>query len=130
MKAYTVIILMLLAFAGMGFHYSYSCEWKAPESADQIKNPLKGDQKAVAAGETLFMQQCAVCHGNKGKGNGVAGASLNPKPANFWKDCVQQQSDGALYWKLNEGRGPMPSFSHLTEEQKWELVHFIRTFKK
>ncbi len=128
MKTIMILIIPALLFS-MSFDY-YSCEWKAPASADQIKNPLKGNQESVERGKALFLQQCAVCHGNKGKGDGVAGASLNPKPANFWLDCVQAQSDGAIYWKRNNGKGPMPSFSHLTENQKWDLVNFIRTFRK
>jgi len=41
---------------------------------------------------------------------------------------VQQQSDGALFWKItngNLGRG-MPSFSALPEAQRWQLVLFLR----
>jgi mono/diheme cytochrome c family protein len=41
---------------------------------------------------------------------------------------VQQQSDGALFYKITEGRGPMPSFkTTLTEQQRWDVVNHIRT---
>jgi len=45
--------------------------------------------------------------------------------------AVQQQSDGALFWKITNGntdRG-MPSFSRLPELQRWQLVLYLRTLK-
>ena len=41
---------------------------------------LKGD---AAKGEPQFKNMCVACHGEKGDGNGPAGAALNPKPGNF-----------------------------------------------
>ena len=74
---------------------------------------------------------CAICHGNYGKGDGMAGSSLTPRPTNFTISKVQAQSDGALYWKLTEGRAPMASYKTiLKKEQRWQLVNYIRTFKK
>ncbi len=105
--------------------------WVAPESANKLVNPLKGNPSATAAGKKLFGQLCAICHGKKGKGDGVAGMSLKPRPSNFTQDVVQLQTDGAIFWKLSEGKPPMaPYKSTLTEEQRWQLVNYIRSFKK
>jgi len=44
---------------------------------------------------------------------------------------VQEQSDGALFWKITNGnpdRG-MPSFSRLPELQRWQLVLYLRRLK-
>ena len=101
--------------------------WKAPASANTYKNPYAGKTAATAAGKTLYGQMCAVCHGDKGKGDGIAGMTLNPRPANFKKSEVQAQTDGALYWKITEGRAPMATYKDaLTEEQRWQLVNYIR----
>ena len=82
-------------------------------------------------GKKLYNQMCAVCHGAKGKGDGVAGAALNPKPTNFTSASVQAQTDGAIFWKITEGRSPMASYKTiLKEEQRWQLVNYLRTFKK
>ncbi|MBL1280099.1 MAG: c-type cytochrome [Fluviicola sp.] len=105
--------------------------WIAPASANKLKNPYKGSASATAKGKKLFKQMCAICHGNYGKGDGMAGASLTPRPTNFHIAKVQNQSDGAIFWKLTEGRAPMASYKTiLTKEQRWQLVSFIRTFKK
>jgi mono/diheme cytochrome c family protein len=105
--------------------------WEAPASANNLKNPLKGNDKATQAGKKLYTQLCSICHGNKGKGDGVAGMALKPRPANLAKDIVQKQTDGAIYWKITEGRAPMAAYkASLTDEQRWQLVNYIRSLKK
>jgi mono/diheme cytochrome c family protein len=47
------------------------------------KNPLKASAENIAAGKALFMQNCAVCHGPKGAGDGEGGKALNPPPGNL-----------------------------------------------
>jgi len=105
--------------------------WVAPESADTLKNPFKGDKKATEAGKKIYAQLCAVCHGNSGKGDGIAGMSLKPRPADLTSETVQKQSDGAIFWKITTGRPPMASYkATLTDEQRWQVVNYIRTFRK
>jgi len=105
--------------------------WVAPKSADAIENPLKGNSDAIKKGKKLFTSMCVICHGTKGKGDGVAGAALSPRPANFTSKKVQAQTDGALFWKLTNGNSPMAAYKDmLTKEQRWQLVNYLRTFKK
>ena len=106
-------------------------EWKAPASANSLKNPVKGNDTATEAGKKLYKKMCAICHGNSGKGDGLAGMSLSPRPSNFSTEKIQSQSDGAIFWKLTEGRPPMASYKNiLNEGQRWQLVNYIRTLKK
>ena len=106
-------------------------EWNAPPKADLLINPLKGNVAATEAGKKTFNQLCAMCHGEKGKGDGLAGLALKPRPANYTLAKTQQQSDGVLFWKMTEGRPPMASYKTiLTETQRWQLVNYLRTFKK
>lgn len=105
-------------------------KWVAPASADKIQNPLKGDAKAAASGKRTYKMLCFVCHGPKGKGDGMAGAGLTPKPTNFTTEEFQTQTDGAIYWKITEGRTPMASYkTALPEKKRWELVNYLRTLK-
>jgi len=105
--------------------------WVAPVWADTIKNPLKGNLKSIDEGKKLYAQNCGVCHGDKGKGDGIAAAGLNPKPANHTSEKVQAQSDGAIFWKMTTGRPPMASYAQtFSVTQRWQLVNYIRTLSK
>lgn len=108
-----------------------SGKWVAPAWADTLENPFSGDQKATEAGKKIYAQLCAICHGAKGKGDGIAGMSLKPRPANLTSEDVQKQSDGAIFWKITTGKPPMASYkASLTDEQRWQLVNYIRTFRQ
>jgi len=103
--------------------------WVAPEAARKVKNPIKPTPTGLKAAEKQFQSTCADCHGPKGTGDGAAGKSLNPKPANFTDAKVMSQAtDGELFWKIGTGRGPMPSWKdQLSVTLRWQLVNYIRT---
>lgn len=119
-----IITSILFLFLALNSYSQRS--WEAPEGMDTIRNPIK--EATADAGKKLFNAQCSVCHGPKGKGDGIAGASLKPTPADLGSEEVQSQKDGVLFWKISEGRAPMPSYRHLlSEDQRWKLVNYIRT---
>jgi mono/diheme cytochrome c family protein len=101
-------------------------EWKAPADAKATKNPEKGTDLGKKSVET----NCVPCHGPSGKGDGPAAAALNPKPANWTSDKVKKESDGELFWKISNGRGPMPPWKHLPDKERWQIVNYIRTLQK
>ena len=122
---------LTLSFVGilsiMSFAFRQRPPWVAPPSADKIVNPLKGNAAATAEGKKLYAQRCAVCHGVKGKGDGIAAAGLHPRPADHTSARVQAQTDGAIFWKMTNGNPPMAAYKTvLTEKQRWELVNYIR----
>ncbi len=104
--------------------------WVAPAAEKAKKNPLPAGAKAVEQGKKLAQLNCVACHGPGGKGDGAAAAALNPKPADWTSKKVQDESDGELFWKISNGRGAMPPWRHLPENERWALIHFIRSLKK
>ena len=105
--------------------------WLAPASTDSIKNPLPVTQESISKGEELYNMYCFSCHGDTGYGDGPAGGSMGVRPANFHDQRVIKQKDGALFWKLTNGKGNMPPFKEaLTEEQRWQLIVFLRELGK
>lgn len=109
-------------------------EWKAPAEAKAVKNPRADKRKdKKEMGETkakVVDTNCVPCHGPSGKGDGPAAAALPTKPADWTSARVQSETDGELFWKISNGRGPMPPWKHLSEKDRWDLVNYIRTLKK
>ena len=104
--------------------------WVAPAAEKAKKNPLANDKKAAEQGEKVAKINCASCHGVSGKGDGAAAVALNPKPADWTASRVQGEADGELFWKISNGRGAMPPWKHLSENDRWSLIRYIRTLKK
>ena len=105
--------------------------WLAPESAKEISNPIESNKSSIKKGAAIFKTRCTVCHGNEGHGDGPGGKALNPKPADFSKDKVQNQTDGEIFWKITNGKGAMIKWeSILSEEERWQLVNYVRSLKE
>jgi mono/diheme cytochrome c family protein len=103
-------------------------EWTAPSRSARKKNPVPADEKSLAVGKQLYTKECQSCHGVTGKGDGPAAGDLKVSPGNLTDPKMWQQTDGALFWKITEGKKPMPSMEKTwTEEQRWHVVNYIRT---
>lgn len=127
----TITAVSVMFFLLAGFNSLAQEKWVAPASADKITNPLKGDANAAANGQKLYKVLCVICHGAKGKGDGAAGAGLTPTPTNLTTAEFQSQTDGAIFWKMKEGRPPMASYeTSIPENKRWEIINYIRTLKK
>lgn len=101
--------------------------WEAPAAEKAKQNPLPANAATIAQGKKAADVNCASCHGAKGKGDGAAAAALNPKPADWTSKKVQAESDGEIFWKISTGRGAMPSWKFLPENDRWALVRYIRS---
>lgn len=102
-----------------------------PEEADAMLNPIQADDESLAAGAALYAANCVVCHGETGQGDGPTAKELEKKPADLHADHVQDNSDGALFHIISHGRPdtPMPAWEDvLSEEERWHVVNFLRTF--
>ena len=103
----------------------------APAWADTIKNPIGTSEEIVSRGEELYNLYCFACHGETGYGDGAAGGAMGVKPANFHDPKFIKQKDGAIYGKLTNGKGNMPPFKDiLQEEQRWQLIAYLKEFGK
>ena len=92
-------------------------------------SPVKYGSLPIAQGEPLFAQNCAMCHGPYGYGDGPLAASLPIKPANLTEEHLFHHGEGTLYWWISHGIAgtPMPAFrSVLRPTQRWDLLAFLR----
>ena len=124
-------VLLFISFFIHNDSKAQSKIWVVPKEADNVKNPLAGNTAVLKSAKLLYTTYCGPCHGDKGKGDGVAAAGLPTKPADHSSPNVQKQTDGALFWMMSEGRNPMPTYkAALTDNQRWELVNYIRSLAK
>ena len=123
-----VVLLLVVGAGGPVSTVAYAqAPWVAPAAEKAKKNPLPSDKKTVEQGEKIAKVNCVSCHGNKGKGDGVAAVALNPKPADWTSSRVQDETDGEIFWKITTGRAAMPSWRHLPENDRWAVVRYIRS---
>jgi mono/diheme cytochrome c family protein len=103
-------------------------KWTAPARASAKKNPVAANETSIALGKKIYERQCLACHGPKGTGDGPMAAHLDKRPGNLSSPKLWEQSDGALFWKVNEGHRPMPTFKHImSDEERWPVINYIRT---
>lgn len=127
MKRAGILLAMLASLVALvaaeNNAYTPDPQWQAPAAAAAKENPLAARGDAAAGGRKLFARHCTECHGSDGSGLRRA--------ANLRLPAVQQQSDGALFWKISNGnsRRGMPSFSGLPEMQRWQVVLYLRSFR-
>jgi mono/diheme cytochrome c family protein len=109
---------LLFAAAGDGL-------WmiKVPDKARVKQNPFSGQAAAVAAGAKLYRQNCASCHGGDASG-------IDNRPS-LHSERVRAASPGELEWLLKNGsmRNGMPSWSRLPEQQRWQIVSYLKSLQ-
>jgi len=133
-SARNIAILLVILFA-LAFYVAFTAYnrsvWILPPEAKLVKNPLTLDA-AVAAKKILpvYLDKCAECHGETGKGDGPQAKMYDPRPR-MLTDAphLSTVTDGELYYVITEGHKPMPSYKKkLTDEQRWQLVMLVRFF--
>ncbi len=110
----------------------------APGNFLNMVNPLPFNEKSFKSGEKLYLEQakpiaCIFCHGVKGNGEGDPDFESTPPARNF--SCAQtmkQLPDGQLFWIIRNGspNTSMFAFSNFSDDQIWQLIHYIRQFSK
>ncbi len=95
----------------------------------------KGD---IALGRALYQNECVICHGAVGNGDGPAARFLDPRPRDFTRGIFKIRStpflatDEDLFRTITRGIPGtlMPSFEHLTDDERWNLVAYVKSFAK
>ena len=128
------VLVLLLAACGGG-NSADKAEDKVPDQYVNQTNPFKGKADAADAGKAIFAANCASCHGDSGKGDGPAGATLNPKPADL-SEPAKNDTDGEILWHVAEGSAAgepgsaMPAWKGtLTQDQIWQVITYLQTLK-
>jgi putative copper resistance protein D len=85
---------------------------------------------SIARGAAVYVENCALCHGASGRGDGPAAAGLRVRPADLTAPHLFAHTPGDLFWQVGHGGdedGAMPGFAEvMTSRQRWDVVNFIR----
>lgn len=133
MKTFKQVIFtsfIMLALVGIA-NAQKAKPWDAPEKFKTMKNAVKADDASINAGKALYNKNCASCHGKAGLGDGPKAKGLDTFPGDFSKADFQKQTDGELFFKTKAGRNEMPKYEgKIDDEGIWQMVNYMRTFKK
>jgi mono/diheme cytochrome c family protein len=80
---------------------------------------------SLANGHRYFQQNCAVCHGDGGVGNGPATKYGVPGISIIY-DGTKARTDGYIYGMMRNGRGIMPNYNRIEEPDRWDVVNYVR----
>ncbi len=124
------VLLALLAPIGCG-------KDPAPSPAPTAPAPAPTAAAVALTGEGVFKARCVPCHGESGKGDGAASASLNPKPRDYTNAAWQASVTDADLRKTIVGGGSavgksaaMPANPDLEGKPELDqLIAYVRAFK-
>ncbi|MCA9130555.1 MAG: DUF3341 domain-containing protein, partial [Planctomycetales bacterium] len=100
--------------------------------------PLQVDEDLLNLGKRKFEQNCAVCHGFGGYGDGlVSQRAVNLaqgnwlEPTNLHSDIIQKQPVGRIYYTIANGKGKMAGYAaSLTPKERWAVVLYVRALQR
>jgi mono/diheme cytochrome c family protein len=131
LKQVLLLVVMIMFIISATSFGQQAKPWDVPAQFKTMQNPVKSDDASIKAGSALYIKNCAACHGKTGLGDGPKGKGLKMLPTNFTKAEFQTQTDGAHFYKTKSGRGEMPKYEGKIDDTGiWQLINYIRTFKK
>jgi putative copper resistance protein D len=75
----------------------------------------------------IYQQNCMVCHGVQGRGDGPAARAMRPPPADLTQH-VTAHTEGELWWFVTNGVAgtQMPAWKNsLSDNDRWDVINYI-----
>lgn len=101
--------------------------YPVPFTARFATNPTADTPESVAAGKATYDRLCAVCHGVRGRGDGPAAFTMNPRPLDL-RIHIPLHAPGEHFHWISEGipGTAMPGWrAQLSETERWQLVRYL-----
>lgn len=108
-----------------GFQVSYGAFPATIDSMAAIANPVPAGDSSLHNGRKYYQINCAVCHGDRGIGDGPATRYGMPG-ISIVTDMTKSRTDGYIYGMIRNGRGLMPPYNRIEELDRWDVVNYIR----
>jgi mono/diheme cytochrome c family protein len=92
-------------------------------------NPIPADETAIQRGEILYSIYCALCHGDRGQGDGPLAKHYEERPLRSLTSAnITAQFDGQLFRTITEGFSRMPPQAEaLSTRERWDVINYLRT---
>lgn len=98
-----------------------------------LQNPVPLTAENLEYGRFLYDEQCAVCHGTEGHGDGtiVEAGHYAPIPPTFHSPQMRNETDGEIYHVITHGANQMWSYENkLTDMERWAVVNYVRALQR
>ena len=109
-----------------GFAYGRAPTIGALDSMAGLVNPVPADARSLHNGRMYYQINCAVCHGEAGKGDGPILRTKAIFPPPLVGASAEGRSDGYLWAIIRNGRGAMPPYNRIEELDRWDVVNYVR----
>ena len=133
-KRFTTSILTALFLGSVVVSAAQYPGWLIPPGGKDEKSPLSSQADVVARGKTLYVSNCAKCHGPDGKGSG---------PPDYAADLtdelrIELNTEGVLFYKIWNGHAiqlrtqvdDMPAFQgKLSKDEVWAVVEYLKVLR-
>ena len=101
-------------------------------AATAITNPFTFTKDEIEGnGKHLFTVNCAICHGDKGDGQGhLVQINKFPAPPSYFSDILMTKPEGQRYHTLMYGKGLMGSYaSQLNHRERWLVLAYVKALQ-
>ena len=98
------------------------------DSMANVPNPHAANAASLDNGRKYYQINCAVCHGVAGMGNGPAVRFGVPAP-NLLGPATKGRTDGYIYGMIRNGRGLMPNYVRIEDDDRWDVVNYVRALQ-
>lgn len=131
MRVHRLFSFLLTAFVGLWLSVVGSVDGLHAQGASKPENPVASDPASIAAGEKLYNDNCAECHGETGKGDGPRGPYSNPTPPDLTDDEWKHGStDGEIFTVIQNGVQDTDMVSwekDIPTRQLWDVVNYVKS---
>lgn len=105
------------------------------EAYRRLEVPAQRLASAAArdAGRGLYRQHCSICHGERADGHGARRSGLSTAPRDYTDPVWRERtSPREVFLAIREGvpRTAMPAWSHLSDDDCWDLVAYVLSVAK
>lgn len=100
--------------------------------------PMPLNDAVYELGRKKYEQNCSVCHGYAGYGDGLVSQRASRLAQGYWvqptsmhEQRIQEQPVGRIFYTITNGKGKMGGYAaSLTPEERWAVVFYVRSLQR